>query len=236
MKRQIIIFMHMDDEHPGYIADYLHQKNIAVRVIRAYDGDALPNLDDTIAGLVFMGGIMSVNDGIPWLDQEIELIKFAALERVPLLGHCLGGQMIAKAFGANVTPNPDMEIGWHQCFRMNDLAAEDWLGELADPFIMFHWHKETFSLPKNSRLLFSSDHCVNQAFSIGGNVLGMQCHVEMTEPVLRDWIDHWREDLGEDSQSAQSYGTIARHLKKNIAELRFVADQLYGRWVSTLAL
>ena len=67
-------------------------------------------------------------------------------------------------------------------------------------------------------------------------MLGMQCHVEMTEPVLRDWIDHWREDLGEDSQSAQSYGTIARHLKKNIAELRFVADQLYGRWVSTLAL
>ena len=64
----------------------------------------------------------------------------------------------------------------------------------------------------------------------------MQCHVEMTEPLLRDWIDHWREDLSEDSQSVQSYKSIDKDFKENIADLRFVADQLYGRWVSTLAL
>ena len=109
-------------------------------------------------------------------------------------------------------------------------------GEVSDPFTMFHWHKETFSLPEKSKLLFSSQHCRNQAFTIGNNVLAMQCHVEMTEPLLRDWIDHWREDLSGDSQSVQSYKSIDKDFKENIADLRRVADQLYGRWVSTLAL
>ena len=96
----------MDDEHPGYIVDYLQQQNIDVRLIRAYDGDSIPSVDDTFAGLVFMGGIMSVNDGLAWLDEEIELIKVAATKRIPLLGHCLGGQMIAKALGGKITFNP----------------------------------------------------------------------------------------------------------------------------------
>ena len=236
MTRQIIVFMHMDDENPGYIADFLQQRNIQVRLIRAYEGEPAPCIDDTIAGLVFMGGTMSVNDRIPWLDQEIEFIKLAATKRIPLLGHCLGGQMIAKALGGKISPNPRVEIGWHACSREDDLAAQDWLGEVSDPFTMFHWHKETFSLPENSKLLFSSQHCRNQAFTTGNNVLAMQCHVEMTEPLLRDWIDHWREDLSEDSQSVQSYKSIDKDFKENIADLRLVADQLYGRWVSTLAL
>ncbi|MAA54021.1 MAG: glutamine amidotransferase [Porticoccaceae bacterium] len=236
MKRQVVIFMHMDDEHPGYIVDYLQQQNIEVRLIRAYEGDCIPCVDEMFAGLVFMGGIMSVNDGLPWLDEEIELIKLAATKRIPLLGHCLGGQMIAKALGGKITLNPSMEIGWHACSREDDLAAKDWLGDMSDPFIMFHWHKETFSLPENAKLLFSSQHCRNQAFTIGSNILGMQCHVEVTEPLLRDWIDHWREDLGESSRSVQDYYTIAKYIKQNVAELNRVADQLYGRWVSTLAL
>ncbi|MBT7752028.1 MAG: C26 family cysteine hydrolase domain-containing family, partial [Porticoccaceae bacterium] len=101
----------MDDEHPGYIADHLEKKNIPYRIVRGYQGDLIPTLDESMAGLVFMGGIMSANDDIPWINQEIQLIQEALDNNVPLLGHCLGGQLITKALGYEVTSNSVEEVG-----------------------------------------------------------------------------------------------------------------------------
>ena len=97
MDKEVLIFLHMDDEHPGYIADYFLQRNIPRRIVRCYKGEPVPKLDDSIAGLVFMGGVMSVNDELPWIASEVNLIEAALHKGVPLLGHCLGGQLISKA-------------------------------------------------------------------------------------------------------------------------------------------
>ena len=234
MQKDVLIFLHMDDDYPGYIADFLDRKKIPYRIIRGYRNEAIPELDVSIAGLVFMGGVMSANDDIDWLKQELSLIKRALDKGMPILGHCLGGQLISKALGQTVIKNPQQEIGWHHCHRTQSKHADEWLGSCEDPFIMFHWHNETFALPEDAKLLFSSQHCHNQAYSYGDNVLAMQCHVEMTEPLIISWTDTWKDDLVYDSTSEQSYDQIRSKLTEKISQLNQVADSLYGRWVKSL--
>jgi GMP synthase-like glutamine amidotransferase len=234
MQKEVLIFLHMDDQHPGYIADYLTRKNIPYRIIRSYKQEPIPVLDDSMAGLVFMGGAMSANDKIDWLKDEINLIEQAIDKAVPLLGHCLGGQLISKALGQPISKNPVPEVGWHQCYRANTENAGDWLGDSEDPFIMFHWHFETFAIPANAELLFCSAHCKNQAYSYGNNVLAIQSHVEMTGPLLTDWINQWKAELRNISVSEQDYVQIKENLVENISALNRVADNLYGRWITTL--
>jgi GMP synthase-like glutamine amidotransferase len=224
----------MEDDHPGYIVQYLLRKKIPYRIIRSYANERIPQLDDSMAGLIFMGGAMSANDNIEWLVDETRLIRQAIDEGVPLLGHCLGGQLISKALGQSVTKNPVPEIGWHHCHRINDNNARDWLADTVDPFVMFHWHFETFSAPEDARPLFRSQHCQNQAYTLGNNILAMQCHVEMTTPLITDWITKWKDDLRTGSPSEQTYDQIKDGLREKISALNVVADSLYGRWTDTL--
>lgn len=247
MNKEVLIFLHMDDEHPGHIADFLQQRNIPWRVIRSYQQEPIPNLDETIAGLAFMGGVMSANDDIDWLRDELRLIRQALDQGLPLLGHCLGGQLISKALGQAVTKNSVKEVGWHNCYRAEPSSGQDvgaqessskeiesWLGGIGDPFPMFHWHSETFTIPDQATRLFSSDHCENQAYSYRQNVLAMQCHVEMTLPQITHWIVGWKDDLKTSSASEQSYAEIEQQLADKILALNRVANRLYKRWASTL--
>ena len=236
MTKRVLIFLHMDDEHPGYIGHYLQRKNIPYQIVRGYQGDPIPTLDESMAGLVFMGGVMSANDDIPWIKQEIELIREALDNNIPLLGHCLGGQLITMALDYEVTANPVEEVGWHYCHKQPSRYTDDWLGDIDDTFIMFQWHLETFALPAQAQLLFSSKHCHNQAYCYGDNVLAMQGHVEMTEPMLVEWMTRWRSFLMDQSPSVQNYQQMNEHLKVNITALNKVAEQLYQRWTSTLSL
>ena len=236
VNREVIIFLHMDDESPGHIGDFLNRHQIPYRIVRGYLDEPIPSLDHTVAGLVFMGGVMSANDNIPWIKQEIELIRQAMAADVPVLGHCLGGQLISVALGADVTAHPTGEVGWHSCHRQPNAEADKWLGTIDGPFPMFHWHFETFSLPQQAVLLFSSEHCQNQAYSVGKNVLAMQCHAEMTEPLITHWITRWRDDLQETTATKQNYQQIRASLKDNVVRLNQVAEQLYTCWAKTLQL
>ena len=126
------------------------------------------------------------------------------------------------------------EVGWHLCYRINDNNARDWLGDTVDPFVMFHWHFETFSAPSDARPLFRSQHCQNQAYTLGNNILAMQCHVEMTIPLITGWITKWKDDLRTGSVSEQTFDQIKDKLTEKISALNLVADSLYRRWTDTL--
>lgn len=242
MSKEVLIFLHMDDAHPGYIADFLTQRKISYRLIRSYAGESVPQLDDSMAALVFMGGIMSANDGDSWIKQEISLIEQALVKRLPVLGHCLGGQLISRALGQPVTATTVKEVGWHDCYRVqlqeeaHKLEADSWLANLKDPFTMFHWHSETFAIPDDAVPLFASAHCENQAYCYAGNVLAMQCHVEMTMALASRWINDWQEDLKASSASEQNYAAISSDLNERISSLNKVAETLYSRWVSSLSI
>jgi GMP synthase-like glutamine amidotransferase len=177
-----------------------------------------------------MGGPMSVNDDLPWIPLTLALIRQADADGIPVIGHCLGGQLMARAFGATVGRNPVKEIGWGEVATTD--AAKDWLGDI-DPFEAFHWHGETFTIPQGASRLLHSTHCANQAF-VRGPHLAMQCHVEMTDTMIQSWCRQWAAEGVPPSASVQTPEQMEENMGARIATMRAVADRLYGRWIDGL--
>ena len=177
--KPIAIFRHSPTEGAGHFAEFLNAHAIPWQLIRIDAGETVPRNAQDYSGLVFMGGPMSVNDELPWIPFVMALIRDAVARDVPLLGHCLGGQLMSKALGGVVTKNPVKELGWGKVEVADNDVARLWFGDIRQ-FDSFHWHGETFSLPQGAMHLLSSAHCANQAYAIGKH-LAMQCHVEMTE-------------------------------------------------------
>ncbi|MBT9613816.1 MAG: type 1 glutamine amidotransferase, partial [Burkholderiales bacterium] len=161
--KPVAIFRHSQTEGPGYFATFLTQHNIPLELIKIDAGDPVPTDVSAYSGLVFMGGPMSVNDDLPWIVPVLNLIREAVRQDIPVLGHCLGGQLISKALGGAVTKNPAKEIGWGEVSIVDQAAARAWFGDAPDKFLSFHWHGETFSLPPGATRILESPHCANQA-------------------------------------------------------------------------
>jgi GMP synthase-like glutamine amidotransferase len=227
------IFRHFPTEGPGYFAHFLGQRKIPYELIRIDAGeDVPPRLEDT-SGLVFMGGPMSVNDDLPWIKQELGLIRRAAEAGLPLLGHCLGGQLISKALGGRITVNPVEEIGWHLVQRIENEAARDWLGDLPEYFEVFHWHGETFTLPEGAAPILTSRYCAQQGF-VAGNILALQCHIEMTAEMVGEWVRAGGKESLTSTPSVQSEAEMMQDLSARIDTLHKVAEVFYTRWLHSL--
>ena len=233
--KPVAIFRHARSEGPAYFATYLERKAIPWKLIALDEGRAVPKDVRRFSGLAFMGGPMSVNDELSWIRPLLELVRDAVRKDVPTLGHCLGGQLMSKALGGEVTRTRVKEIGWGEVEVADNAVARAWFGTLA-AFETFHWHGETFSVPPGGTRVLGNAHCANQAFALGKH-LGMHCHVEMTEDLIRAWCKGGaREiDAAKDSPGVQSPARIEKNLAARVAELHAVADRIYDRWVEGLA-
>jgi len=231
--KPLYIFRHIDCEGPGYLAAVLARHNLPWQLIAIDAGDAVPDSIGHCAGLVFMGGSMSVNDPLPWIGRELDLIRQAQAVDMPVLGHCLGGQLVSKALGGEITRNPVKEIGWHPVRRCADATAQRWLHGLPDAATLFHWHGETFSIPAGAECILASEHCAHQAFAIG-NTLALQCHVEMLAPMVGEWAQRYRHELESPGPAVQSTAQMTHDLDARIRGAQQVADMLYERWLQPL--
>jgi GMP synthase-like glutamine amidotransferase len=231
--QEILIFRHAPHEGPGYLADYLGRHHLPWRLIRIDENDPIPSSIDGVSGLVFMGGPMSVNDPLPWIPRVTKLIQQAVAADVPVLGHCLGGQLISKALGGAITKNPVKEIGWLPVSRVDSPAAKPWLDELPAKFEVFHWHGEIFSIPPGATRLLASSDCANQAFVIG-NSLAFQCHIEMTGEMVREWARLGADDLAPLCATVQNPQAMTAELDRRIERLQGIADKFYDRWIQGL--
>jgi GMP synthase-like glutamine amidotransferase len=232
----VAIFRHAPTEGPGYFAIFLEQQGIPWRLIPLDEGEPVPAAVDGFSGLCFMGGPMSVNDPLPWIAPVCELIRAAAARDIPVIGHCLGGQLMSKALGGQVTRNPVKEIGWGEVGGEETTPARAWLGPYAGkPVTVFHWHGETFSLPPGASRLFASRHCANQMFALGPH-LGMQCHVEMTPEMISSWCDHWAAETGStaNQHGIQKPAAMLGEIGDRMPAMRQLADQLYSVWIRGL--
>jgi len=233
--KPVAIFRHSPTEGAGHFALFLDEHAIPWQMILIDQGEAVPKDASAFSGLVFMGGPMSVNDDLPWIAPTLALIREAFAKDIPLLGHCLGGQLISKALGGVVSKNPVKEIGWGKTEVSDNDVAREWFGDIRS-FDSFHWHGETFSLPQGAVHLLSSPHCANQAYAIGKH-LAMQCHVEMTEQMIRDWCAVGADELAASASSpaVQSAVTMQAQMHDKLPELHRVATQLYLHWTHGLA-
>lgn len=232
--KPIAIFRHTVTEGPGYLADFLNERKIPWQLIAIDAGDAVPKDAAAYSGLVFMGGPMSVNDELPWITPVLTLIRDAVIRDIPLLGHCLGGQLISKALGGLVSSNPVKEIGWGGVQVSDNDVARTWFGDI-QKFQAFHWHGETFSLPQGATHLLSSAYCTNQAYAIGKH-LALQCHVEMTAEMIAAWCKSGAvEVVASNSPAVQSIIEMQQQINQKLPRLNSLADQLYSHWIKGLS-
>ncbi len=233
--KPVAIFRHSPTEGPGYFATYLDSRGVPWRLIAVDRGEAVPADPGAFSALVFMGGPMSVNDPLPWIPPVLELIRYGTAQDIPVLGHCLGGQLISKALGGTVRRNPVKEIGWGEIQIAEHPVARDWFGPDIESFESFHWHGETFSIPPGAVRIMGNRHCENQGFVIGKN-LGMQCHVEMTEELIQTWCKNdGGEIVASPGPAVQAPEQMTQGMKEKLAALRAVAARLYDRWMKGVA-
>lgn len=228
--KPVAIFRHSPTEGPGHFATYLDARRIPRMLLKMDEGDAVPATPAAYSGLCFMGGPMRVNDDLPWIAPVLALIRAAVAADVPVIGHCLGGQLMSKALGGTVSRNPVKEIGWGSVRPEQSDVARDWLGDTGE-FLSFHWHGETFTLPQGAVRLGGSDHCANQIFVLG-KYLGMQCHVEITPEMITTWCRDWeKERVAGAGPSVQTPQQMQAGMAAKADALHAVSERLYDRWI-----
>jgi GMP synthase-like glutamine amidotransferase len=234
--KPVAIFRHAPTEGPGYFATVLDGHHVPWGVIKVDAGEAVPADPRAFSGLAFMGGPMSVNDDLPWIAPVLRLIGDSVDAGVPVLGHCLGGQLMSKALGGSVGRNPVKEIGWGIVEVADNATAQQWFGHSTQSFEAFHWHGETFTIPSGAERVLANRCCENQAFALGKH-LGMQCHIEMTLEMIHLWCLAGAREIGRSkSPAVQSVTAIKANLDQRVQALHRVADGVYARWIEGLGV
>lgn len=214
------ILQHVDFEGPGKIYDILKARGHNIHIIRLYNGDKLPDIAN-VDFAVLLGGPMSVLDEehYPYFVEEKEFCRKLTYLGRPMLGICLGAQMIANAHGAAIRKAPEKEIGWYPVTRLDSGMTLN----------VFHWHGETFDIPKGAVHLVSSTACENQAFRLG-NSYGLQYHLETTQESMESIIENCGADLAEvgmfiqDVRDIRAKGAKSMHMANKVLEQ--VIDQI----------
>jgi GMP synthase (glutamine-hydrolysing) len=228
---KILVLQHHPGETLGAISEALQTAALAWQYVRGYSGQPIPTNLKGAEGLIVMGGPQGVyeQDKYPYLRDEIALVRSAIEERKPVLGICLGSQLIAAALGAHVAPGPAREMGWYPVRLAPEAHDDPVFCGLPDSFTTAHWHGDVFDLPAGATALASSEMTACQAFRHGENVYAILFHVEITEPMLRVWVRGSAADL----ERARIDGdAILAEAERRVSAMEPIAETIFGRWAA----
>jgi GMP synthase-like glutamine amidotransferase len=229
----IAIFRFAPTEGPGHFAEWLDARGLPYRLLALDEGGPVPADPRAFSGIGMMGGPMSANDDLPWNAPLLELVRRAVAADVPVLGHCLGGQLLAKALGAKVWRTPAPEIGWGEVRVLDADGAGAWFAG-RDRFTTFQWHYDVFALPTGATRVLTNVYNPDQAYTLGKHI-GFQCHIEMTRPMVETWCRTGAAELPARTEGpVQSRADMQIELEQRLAALARVADDVYAQWVKGL--
>ena len=231
--KAIRFFRHVACESPGYLGTVLERHGMPFEVVCIDEGVRVPGDVAEVDGLVIMGGPGNVSEPTGWMLQELELVQRAADRAVPVLGICLGAQLISKALGGEVYRGENLEVGWHEVERIREPGGGGWFDGLPSRFEVFQWHEHSFSLPPGAVALARSACAEQQAFALG-NMLAMQFHLEMTPESVSGLVQRYPGDLEAVSDCVQSAEAITADLTARTRRLYGIADVVFGRWVAMI--
>jgi GMP synthase-like glutamine amidotransferase len=232
--RPIAILRFSATEGPAYFADWLDARRLPWQLVPIDEGAAVPRDPRAFAGIGMMGGPMGVNDGLAWMAPLFELLRGAVGAGVPVIGHCLGGQLLAHALGAPVTRARTPEFGWLDVSACDAAARREWFGG-REAFTSFQWHYDAFALPEGATRVLTNAFNADQAYVVGDRHIGFQCHVEMTCALTETWLAAGAAELpARSTPAAQSAPDIRFDLDARVAALHAVADDVYARWAQGL--
>lgn len=186
----------------GVLSECINDCNLPMDILMPSAGDSLPVYAYPYSGLIILGGQMNAEDDehYPYLRDLVRLVQLFSAERKPILGICLGAQIIARSFGQRVYPHRRVELGFTLLHPIHSAVADDAvlkpsLETCLEPIYLMEWHFDTFDLPKQAKLLMMGDHCENQAYRIHDNIYGFQCHIEVNQAILQNWVANGQEYL-----------------------------------------
>jgi GMP synthase-like glutamine amidotransferase len=233
--KPVAIFRYARTEGPGHFATFLSMHGVEWTLVALDEGEPVPADPGAFSGLGFMGGPMSANDELPWTQPVLQLMRDAIAARVPVIGHCLGGQLLAQALGARVRRTAVPEIGWIGVESTDVDAQNAWFGGRSR-FTPFQWHYDVFDVPAGAKRVLTNHFNVNQGYVIDDRHIGFQCHIEMTRELVETWCASGADEIaGPGTPPRQSGDEIMRDLAGRLAALQAVADGVYARWAEGLA-
>jgi GMP synthase-like glutamine amidotransferase len=228
--KPICIFQHEDWIQGGRLIEILDERSISYKVVAIDHGEPIPNEVEEMSGLVFLGGTMSVNDEYSWIEDELKLIRKAADKNIPIMGHCLGSQLISKALGGIVQTMSENEIGWHKIKAVENSISKEWLDGIPDNLEVMTWHHDEFSIPDGATHILESPYCKNHAFVID-NILATVAHIEVTISMLQQWLDIHGHDIEPNRSSVQSIAEIKNNIETKISNMHQLTDHFYNKWL-----
>jgi GMP synthase (glutamine-hydrolysing) len=229
----VTVLQHVHCETPGIIAECLQSAGVGLHFVRIFDGNPIPSNLDAQSGLIVMGGPMSVYDHgrYPYLLEEQRLIGEALKEEKPVLGVCLGSQLLAATLGAEVKKGKQKEIGWHP-LELNASAAADVLWQEAPPhFTAYHWHGDVFDLPQGAVSLAASQLTPCQAFRYADNAYGFLFHMEVTEAIITNMVREFSGELDAENITA---GSIVAKIRDYLPPLQTIGGRVFRRWAKSV--
>ena len=229
----IIVLQHAPCETVGLLQEALTAADLKTHVIRSFEGAHVPKEMGQSEGLIVMGGPMGVyeQDRFPFLREEMKLIDHALKEKKPILGVCLGSQLLAAALGANVYAGPAQEIGWYPVTLLPEADTDPLLRKVPSPVMALRWHGDVFDLPKGAVRLAYSEKTDVQAFRYGKNAFGFLFHMEMTAHIIEEMVKTFSSEL----QQEKLDGTqIVAQSKNNLPALAAVGRTVFHRWTRLL--
>ena len=187
---RLLVIQHVPHERLGTFEPALKQAGCTLQPFNAADPKAVWPSTEALDGVVVMGGPQSVYEQAtyPFLKPELAFLKRVVAEELPVLGVCLGAQLLATVLGAPVTKAPQKEIGWYPVMREPGADGDPLFEPFGSTETMFQWHGDAFALPKGAVRLASSPLCPEQGFRYRNHVYGLQFHVEVTETIVRAWM------------------------------------------------
>jgi GMP synthase (glutamine-hydrolysing) len=231
----VCILQHILCETPGIILECLQSAGIETLLVRIFEQNPIPsNLDDQ-DGLIVMGGPMSVYDQVefPFLLDEQRLIEKALKDDKPVLGVCLGSQLLAATLGVEVKSGAQKEIGWHPVALTEYAATDPLLRELPTRFTAYHWHGDVFELPQGSVPLASSELTPCQEFHYGANAYGFLFHMEVTEKIIQNMVKEFSGELDEENIGAR---TIIQRTRDHHPKLQAIGTKVFRRWAKLIKI
>lgn len=188
---EFLVIQNAKIEGIGLLGDLIKEDGFETKTVIAKN-ENIPQIKP--AAIVILGAPESANDNLSYLKDEMRLIRDSVDKEIPVLGICLGSQLIAKAFGARVYQGPLKEIGFYHDIEFDNLNKTKLFSGIKSPALVFHWHGDTFDLPENAIRLAHSKDYQNQSLKIGSAV-GVQFHLEVDEQAIRLWLDKSKEEL-----------------------------------------
>lgn len=230
--KPVLILQHLSTDGPAYLQTWLAREGVPFEVRNSDEKQAYPSSMAGYGALAVLGGEMSANDPLPSLRDAERLIVEAVHGDIPVIGHCLGGQLMARALGAKVDLSPSPEIGWHRIRLLPHEHTTRWFGE-GEEAVVFQWHYDAFELPEGAQLIATSDACPHQAFSLGRH-LAMQFHVELDEAKLRRWCEAHDDRFISASRvpTVQTTQAMLDGIAAHMEAQQALADRIYRTWLS----